>query len=378
LRKSGKKKSVSISSTGSYAGLVGGISELLEMARRSSARAVNAFMTATYWEIGRRIVEFEQGGKKRAEYGKALLERLSNDLTERYGRGFARPNLIRFRQFYSAFPVTAIRSTLSNESLDASYINRSTALNELELHNLARAFPLPWSSYVLLISRARSPEAFIFYHGEALRGGWSVRQLQRQIDTQFYERAALSRNKAAMLIKGSKPAPGDITSADEEIRHPLVLEFLNLRDEYSESDLEDSLIRHLETFLLELGNDFAFVGRQRRLRIDDEWYRVDLLFFHRRLRCLVIFDLKLGRFTHADAGQMHMYLNYAREHWAQAGENPPVGVVLCSGKNEALVHYATAALPTKLLVREYLTALPDESVLAAELENTRKQIEARK
>ncbi len=378
MRKSGKKKSVSISSTGSYAGLVGGISELLEMARRSSARAVNAFMTATYWEIGRRIVEFEQGGKKRAEYGKALLERLSNDLTERYGRGFARPNLIRFRQFYSAFPVTAIRSTLSNESLDASYINRSTALNELELHNLARAFPLPWSSYVLLISRARSPEAFIFYHGEALRGGWSVRQLQRQIDTQFYERAALSRNKAAMLIKGSKPAPGDITSADEEIRHPLVLEFLNLRDEYSESDLEDSLIRHLETFLLELGNDFAFVGRQRRLRIDDEWYRVDLLFFHRRLRCLVIFDLKLGRFTHADAGQMHMYLNYAREHWAQAGENPPVGVVLCSGKNEALVHYATAALPTKLLVREYLTALPDESVLAAELENTRKQIEARK
>lgn len=369
---------MSISSTGSYAGLVGGISELLEMARRSSARAVNAFMTATYWEIGRRIVEFEQGGKKRAEYGKALLERLSNDLTERYGRGFARPNLIRFRQFYSAFPVTAIRSTLSNESLDASYINRSTALNELELHNLARAFPLPWSSYVLLISRARSPEAFIFYHGEALRGGWSVRQLQRQIDTQFYERAALSRNKAAMLIKGSKPAPGDITSADEEIRHPLVLEFLNLRDEYSESDLEDSLIRHLETFLLELGNDFAFVGRQRRLRIDDEWYRVDLLFFHRRLRCLVIFDLKLGRFTHADAGQMHMYLNYAREHWAQAGENPPVGVVLCSGKNEALVHYATAALPTKLLVREYLTALPDESVLAAELENTRKQIEARK
>jgi hypothetical protein len=181
-----------------------------------------------------------------------------------------------------------------------------------------------------------------------------------------------------MLAKGAKPLPGDAISADEEIRQPLVLEFLGLRDEYSETDLEDALIRQLESFLLELGNDFAFIGRQRRLRIDDEWYRVDLLFFHRRLRCLVIFDLKLGRFTHADAGQMHLYLNYAREHWIQPGENPPVGVILCSSKSEALVRYATDALPNKLLVREYLTALPDEQILAAELEKTRKQLEARK
>ena len=246
------------------------------------------------------------------------------------------------------------------------------------LSDIARAFPLPWSHYVLLIRRSRSSEAFAFYQTEALRGGWSVRQLQRQMDSQFYERTALSRNKAAMLVKGGKARPGDAVSAVEEIRHPLVLEFLGLRDEYSESDLEDALIRHLETFLLELGNDFTFVGRQRRLRIDDEWYRVDLLFFHRRLRCLVIFDLKLGRFTHADAGQMHMYLNYAREHWVQPGENPPVGIILCSGKSEALIHYATDALPNKLLVREYLTALPDEKLLSAELEETRRQIEGRK
>jgi predicted nuclease of restriction endonuclease-like (RecB) superfamily len=244
------------------------------------------------------------------------------------------------------------------------------------LRSLATRFPLPWSHYVLLVSRSRSREAMAFYHTEALRGGWSVRQLQRQMDSQFYERTALSRNKAAMLVKGAKPQPGDAVSADEEIRHPLVLEFLGLRDEYSETDLEDALIRHLEAFLLELGNDFAFVGRQRRLRIDDEWYRVDLLFFHRRLRCLVIFDLKLGRFTHTDAGQMHLYLNYAREHWVQPTENPPVGVILCSGKSEALVRYATDSLPTKLLVREYLTALPDEKILAAEMEKTRKQLEA--
>jgi len=247
----------------------------------------------------------------------------------------------------------------------------------LPLSELARAFPLPWSHYVLLIGRSRSPEAFAFYQTEALRGGWSVRQLQRQMDSQFYERTALSRDKAAMLRKGGKPQPGDAVSADEEIRHPLVLEFLGLRDEYSESDLEDALIRHLETFLLELGNDFAFVGRQRRLRIDDEWYRVDLLFFHRRLRCLVIFDLKLGRFTHADSGQMHLYLNYAREHWVAPGENPPVGIILCSGKSEALVRYATGALPNKLLVREYLTALPNEKLLSAELEKTRREIERR-
>lgn len=205
-----------------------------------------------------------------------------------------------------------------------------------------------------------------------------MRQLARQIDSQFYERTALSRNKAAMLSKGVQKKPEDAVSADEEIKDPLVLEFLGLRDEYSETDLEDALIRHLETFLLELGNDFAFVGRQRRLRIDDEWYRVDLLFFHRRLRCLVVIDLKLGRFTHADAGQMHLYLNYALDHWVQSGENPPVGIILCAGKGEALVRYATEGLPNKMLVREYLTALPDEKVLAAEIDRTRKRLEGRR
>ncbi|MFZ4394889.1 MAG: PDDEXK nuclease domain-containing protein [Kiritimatiellia bacterium] len=397
-----------------YAGLISGVRELLEAARRASVRTVNAFMTATYWEVGRRIVEFEQNGSDRAKYGDAVVERLAADITENLGRGFSRRNVFLMRALYLAFPrplrtpstapvlpggkvqtVSALSGgdaatgmivqtvsaqfSLAENGQPAGISQTPSRILSLEgLRDLARAFPLPWSHYVLLISRSRSPEAFAFYQTEALRGGWSVRQLQRQMDSQFYERIALSRNKAAMLAKGAKPQPGDALSADEEIRHPLVLEFLGLRDEYSETDLEDALIRHLETFLLELGNDFAFVGRQRRLRIDDEWYRVDLLFFHRKLRCLVIIDLKLGRFTHADAGQMHLYLNYAREHWMQPGENPPVGVILCSGKSEALVHYATDALPNKLLVREYLTALPNEKVLAAELEKTRKHLEARK
>jgi len=313
-------------------------------------------------------------GLHRAEYGDAGIDRLSQDLTSRFGRGFGRRNVFLRRAFYLALPrpnprpspKRAIVQTVSAQSPPS-----------FDLPELARNFPLPWSHYVLLISRTRSAEAFEFYNAEALRGGWSVRQLQRQMDSQFYERTALSRNKAAMLTKGAKSTPADAVSADEEIRHPLVGEFLGLRDEYSETDLEDALIRHVETFLLELGNDFAFVGRQRRLRIDDESYRVDLLFFHRRLRCLVIFDLKLGRFTHADAGQMHLYLIYAGEHWVQPGENPPVGVVLCTAKSEGLVHYATDALQNELLVREYLMVSPDEKILAGELEKTRKQLEAR-
>jgi predicted nuclease of restriction endonuclease-like (RecB) superfamily len=255
---------------------------------------------------------------------------------------------------------------------------KAPAETRFSLDDLAKAFPLPWSHYVLLVRRSRSPEALAFYQTEALRGGWSVRQLRRQMDSQFYERTALSRNKAAMLKKGGTALPADAVTPEEELKDPLILEFLGLKDEYSESDLEEALTQRLEDFLMELGGEFAFIGRQRRLRIDDEWYRVDLLFFHRRLRCLVIIDLKLGRYTHADAGQMHLYLNYAREHWMQPGENPPVGVILCSGKSEALVHYTTDTLPTKLLVREYLTALPDEKLLAAELEKARKQLEKRK
>jgi predicted nuclease of restriction endonuclease-like (RecB) superfamily len=196
------------------------------------------------------------------------------------------------------------------------------------------------------------------------------------MDSQFYERTALSRDKASMLKKTGKSQSGERSGADEEIKDPLVLEFLGLKDEYSESDLEEALVLHLEHFLLELGNDFSFVARQRRLRIDDEWFRIDLLLFHRRLRCLVIVDLKLGRFTHADAGQMHVYLNYAREHWTLESENSPVGIILCAGKREALARYATDNLPNKVLVRKYLTALPDESALAAEIASARRRLEA--
>jgi hypothetical protein len=169
----------------------------------------------------------------------------------------------------------------------------------------------------------------------------------------------------------------DALIPEEAIKDPFVLEFLDLKDEYSESDLEDALVQHLADFLLELGDDFAFIGRQRRLRLDDTWFRVDLLFFHRRLRCLLVIDLKAGKFSHSDAGQMHLYLNYAREHWIKPGENPPVGLIICAAKGVAEARYALEGLPNKVLAAEYETVLPDEKVLAQELVRTRRQIEAR-
>jgi predicted nuclease of restriction endonuclease-like (RecB) superfamily len=216
-----------------------------------------------------------------------------------------------------------------------------------------------------------------FYEAEAIRGGWSVRQLERQIDSQFYERTLMSRKRTTMLTKGQRSRTEDAVTPADEIKDPYILEFLNLKDEYSENDLEASLIQNLEAFLMELGSDFAFVGRQRRLRIDDEWYRIDLLFFHRRLRSLVIIDLKLGKFTHADAGQMHLYLNYAREHWMVEGEGPPIGIILCASKGETLVKYALEGLPNKVLAAEYRLALPTEEELKAKLDQTRRRIESR-
>lgn len=244
------------------------------------------------------------------------------------------------------------------------------------IERLARLFRLPWSHYVKLLA-LKDENARRFYEAEALRSGWSVRQLDRQISSQFYERTLLSKNKSAMLRKGAEPQPGDLVTPEDEIKDPFVLEFLNLKDEYSEHDLEESLIHKLEDFLLELGGDFAFIGRQRRLRIGDEWYRIDLLFFHRRLRCLVVIDLKIGKFTHADAGQMHLYLNYAQEHWTHEGENPPVGLILCARKDEAVAHYALEGLPNKVTASEYKLALPDEKLLTEQLERTQRELEAR-
>lgn len=343
----------------------------------AAARSVNALMTASYWEIGRRIVEAEQQGKRRAGYGEQLIARLSVDLTARFGRGFGVNNLENMRRFFLAHSASEISQTLSGKSGNESPARKSeTVSRKFTLTELAQVFPLPWSAYVRLLS-VKGDQARQFYEAEALRGGWSVRQLDRQIGSQFYERTALSKDKAAMLVKGAAPRPEDAVSPDDAIKDPSVLELLNLEDEYSESDLEAALIRRLEDFLLELGEGFTFVGRQRRLCIDQTWYRVDLLFFHRQLCCLVIIDLKLGSLTHADVGQMHMYCNYAREHWAYPDESQPVGLILCADKGRALARYALEGLPTKVMAANYRTVLPDAELLQKELEATRLRLESR-
>ena len=398
---------------GAYDGLLSRVASLLEQGRRTVVRTTNAILTATYWEVGRQIVEFEQGGKARAEYGDALLKQLGKDLADRFGRGYSRSNLQQMRLLYLGWEICQTVSgklqarvkfsTVSGKSPDEktqtlsaesegeklstvsaklqtpSAKSQPLVITQLPLNlsaSMLDVFPLPWSHYVRLMA-VRDDFARWFYEDEAIRGAWSVRQLDRQISTQFFERTALSRNKEAMLRKGQQPRPEDAVTLEEIVRDPYLLEFLNLKDQYSESDLEEAIIQHLETFLLEMGGAYTFVSRQQRLRIGDEWYRIDLVLFHRLLRCLVILDLKIGKFSHADAGQMNLYLNYAREHLTMPGENEPVGLILCSEKNDAVVHYAMGGIQAKVFASKYLTALPDAETLRREILATKHALETR-
>jgi predicted nuclease of restriction endonuclease-like (RecB) superfamily len=427
-----KRKKTELACLGStaYGGLVTGITDLLDQARRTTARAINNILTATYWEIGRRIVEFDQGGATRAEYGEELVKRLAVDLTGRFGRGFSKRNLELMRVFYLGWEIAQtppaqldarvrvapeIAQTPSAQSAERLSKERSqtvsgkstgieicpTPSGELartipptpsatsgvgeilqtpsaksETGVLVAAFPLSWSHYVRLMS-VEKPHARSFYESEAIRGGWSVRQLDRQIGTQFFERTAHSKKPAAMLARGQKPRPEDTVSVEDEVRDPYLLEFLNLKDEFSESELEDALIQNLEAFLLELGAGFTFVARQKRIRIGSTWYRIDLLLFHRRLKCLVVIDLKIGVFTHADAGQMSLYLTYAREHLMEPCEHDPVGIILCSDKDDAVVHYSMGHMPAKVFASRYLIDLPDPETLRQQILRTKQALETR-
>ncbi len=345
-----------------YGQLVTGISGLLDEARRAVVRSTNSVIVAAYWEIGRRIVEYEQGGRVRAEYGEDLLARLARDLEPRFGRGFSRRGLYKMRTFFSNWQKLPTLSAKFQTHVESSVAPVS--------------FPLSWSHYVRLMS-VENHAARALYESVAIRSGWSVRQLDRQISTQFFERLSASAQPEHMLENARRPAPVDPAELQHHIRDPYLLEFLNLKDEYSETDLEDAIVRHLESFLLELGAGFTFVARQKRLRIGDEWYRIDLLLYHRALRCLVVVDLKLGRFSHADAGQMNLYLNYAREHLMGPDEHEPVGLVLCSRKDDAVVHYAMGGINANVFASRYLTVLPDPEDLRREINAAQRAFRGR-
>ncbi len=322
--------------------LINEIKTLLQSARNSIYQTINTTMTQTYFEIGRRIVEEEQQGKQRAEYGKALLEHLSQELGKEFGKGFSKDNLKSMRRFYIA------------------YQKSETASNQ---------FKLSWSHYIFL-TRIINVDERNFYELEAVDGSWSLRELKRQFDCGLFERLSLSYDKSK--VKDLSLDGQVVESAKDMIKDPYILEFVGLPvlASYSESELEQRLIDKLEYFLLELGKGFTFVARQKRITIDEKHFAVDLVFYNRFLKCFVVVDLKIGELKHQDIGQMMMYVNYFDRSEKTADENPTIGIILCKDKSKALVEMTLPQNNTQIYASKYLTILPNKEELQKLLEES--------
>lgn len=359
-----------------YSTLISDLHSIIEQGRKTAVSFVNTALVATYWLVGKRIVEDEQQGEKRAEYGESTLKNISKNLTSRFGKGFSVPQLKNIRQFYIIYSTK--RYTLSSQfkiqkpSTSSKEKDNKKAQTVSGLFgSLSNQFSLSWSHYCLLM-RLDDQSKREFYETECLKGNWSVRQLDRQIQSMLFERVALSKQKQSVISKAhQKPI---ILTPEDEIKDPYILEFLGLKDEYSESQLEEALIKHLEHFLLELGAGFTFVARQKRFTLAGDHYRIDLLLYHRILKCLVAIDLKIGKITPADAGQMNFYLNYLKDKEKFDGENDPVGIILCSDKKETVVKYATGGLSNKIFASQYQLQLPDPEVLKTEIEHEKQRL----
>lgn len=336
---------------------------LLENARKKVILSVNTTMTLTYFEIGRLIVEHEQQGMERAEYGKAVLKELPQKLTQKIGKGFSVENLDRMRFFYKTYAFQNSSTPLTKSERLAekkSFLTLRTKTGELQHPE----FKLSWSHYLKLM-RIENPEERKFYEIESIQNNWSLRELRRQFDSSLYERLSLSRNKdqvTQLSEKGQQvEKPADI------LKDPYILEFLGLeaKASYSESDLENRIIDHLQHFLLELGKGFSFVGRQVRFTFDEKHFRIDLVFYNRFLRCFVLLDLKIGEALHQDLGQMQMYVNYYDRFVKTEEENPTIGIILCKEKNNALVEITLPKKNEQIFASKYLTFLPKKEELKA-------------
>ncbi len=317
-----------------YERLLADVRAIIASGQGRAAAAVNAEMVATYWHIGERIIQEEQRGEKRAAYGERLLERLGRTLGTEFGRGFTKRALEQMRQFYQAYPnANALRSQLT------------------------------WTNYRSLM-RLENLQARAFYERMAITGRWSSRELDRQINARLYERVGLSRLPEALV--STLPDPRTPPSYEDAFRDPYILDFLGLADTYAEKDLEAALVRNIEKFLLELGTDFAFMGRQKRLSIGGHDYYIDLLFYHRGLRCPVIVDLKIGDFEPADAAQMKLYLNWMRTYDWREGEGEPIGLILCGSKNQQVVELLLAnpntSMDERIKVAQYLLLDSEEAL----------------
>ncbi len=320
-----------------YSTLIEQIGTLLVEGRREANRAVNNIMVQTYWGIGRYIVEFEQGGEVRAEYGKSLLVQLSKDLTLRYGDGFSRSNLQSMRRLYSAYPNC---QTLSGK--------------------------LSWSHYVEIIN-LDDPLEMNFYVAQCEREDWSVRELKRQKSSLLFHRLALSKDKEGVLALARNGL--EVQRAEDIIKDPYVLEFINLpqKDRYAEGDIENQIIENLQSFLLEIGKGFAYIGRQYKITIGGRHFYPDLVFYHAILKCYVIIDLKRGEIDHTAIGQMNLYLNYFRREMMSEGDNEPIGIVLGADKHDVIIEYALENITNQLFVSKYQLYLPEKELLQREI-----------
>jgi len=376
------------------------IRAVLESARAGAYRAVNTTMVQAYWNVGRLIVEHEQGGARRAAYGEAVLEVLAQRLTAEFGRGFDGRNLRYMRQFYLVFPKrhalrdgfavgenrNALRSGSGVEAKRNALRSKSAGLRNPDAASLDSAPPadtpnfrtgLSWTHYRLLLSVEDGP-ARDWYMNEAADQHWSTRQLERQISVLYYERLLASREKVPVR----KEARGRLAAVgpDQFIRDPYVLEFLDLKDypALRESAVEQAIIDNLQAFLLELGKGFSFVARQRRMRFDDEDFYVDLVFYNYLLKCFVLIDLKVGKLTHQDIGQMDSYVRMFDAHARPPGDNPTIGLILCSRKNEAIAKYSVLNEATQIFAAKYVKVLPTEQELRREIERERRLVDARR
>ncbi len=343
LNTSGKKE---------FTELIQDIKSVIKKARYNAVYAVNAEILKAYFEIGMKIVEEEQKGKKRAEYGKKLMKKLSSELTKEFGRGFSVDNLERMRRFYLIYK-NRISATVSRK---------------LENRDNVADFPLrlSWSHYCELI-KIGDEKKREYFEKYAITEKLSVRDLKRQIYSLHYERLLMSKNKKALLEYERK---GNVPSKPEElIKDPYVLEFLNLEEShtYTEEELETKILDDLQKFLLELGHGFSFVARQKRITLDNENYYIDLLFYNIYLKCYVVIELKTEKFKHEDIGQMNFYLNYVKKELNKEGDNAPIGILLCTERNKVYVDFATAGLSNKLFVSKYQLYLPTKEELEREV-----------
>jgi predicted nuclease of restriction endonuclease-like (RecB) superfamily len=322
------------------------IKAILEHARTQVKQTVNSAMVQAYWQIGRLIVEDEQQGNRRAEYGKAVLQALSKQLSAEYGKGFDDRNLRNMRKFYQSFPNwNAVRTELS------------------------------WTHYRALI-RIGNEQARTWYMQEAQQQAWSARALERQMGTLYYERLLASKEKTPVEQEAQEKTHALAETNKDYLRDPYILDFLNLQDKtYQESDLEQGIINNLQQFLLELGKGFAFVERQQRLRFDDEDFYIDLVFYNFKLKCFLLVDLKIGKLKHQDIGQMDTYVRLYDEKIKSEDDNPTIGLLLCSEKSEAVAKYSILADQQQLFASKYVTYLPSEEELKHELEKEREQLQ---